>query len=391
MWLYALFFVKARADGAVRANIERCGVKRENYYVVSDMSTETANVESEGGKSRNARSKSQITAFGAKLAALYYTGETYSDKTSPFTLSGDLTLTSCTFKNCAYSNGDGGCVYHDGLKDLKMYTYAITVTDCVFNGCSASRNGGCIYTRYGSLTVRSTRGVNCHANCGGCLHVGYNVQALVEDGCYFSSCYANAGGAIDAHSSDMYLTVGDCSFYNCSACGTGKDGENGGGAGAIRQYGCWTWKNCLFELCTSAGIGAALASYASEETIITNCTFKNCRAGTNGGGIGISSYFSGGLTHRGPNIKLTKITCTGCTAGDSVGQAIYIDASQCTFSSSDLCIKDCGSMPFYSTGTHDQPSWDSCLSSPTPGFTECQVETSLSYSVYAIGWLLYPL
>ena len=176
-------------------------------------------------------------------------------------------------KNLNIINGNGG----DGW-GMIWFKYNGIVTNCNFDGNTASDEGGAIYLKKGSV-------INCTFT---------NNRATGNYG---------DGGAIYAYS---MCNVTNCTFIN-------NYGRNGG---AVRTYGPVI--NCTFIGNTAWRNGGAI--YEKWESNVINCTFINNAANENGGAL----YYN----EIEEDIDIINCNFTGNNA--SAGSAIYFTPGSVT-------------------------------------------------------------
>ncbi|MBX3474179.1 MAG: right-handed parallel beta-helix repeat-containing protein [Planctomycetes bacterium] len=196
--------------------------------------------------------------------------------------------------------GRGGAIFHSPL------VAALSVTNCLFQNCSASGGSG------------ATAGGN---GIGGAVYAAFGSAAFLQ--VTFNQCMASGGtgsgstggfargGAI---SSDVDLTLTDCVLDGCQALGGGSTAAFPSGqalAGAVFASRNLTLSNTTLTACSAVGAGSSGAT------------------GTGGDGSGGAICYNGGT---GQVATLTKVAITGCaalrgaanggTAGVSQGGAI---------------------------------------------------------------------
>lgn len=238
---------------------------------------------------------------------------------------GSLTVTNSSFTNCqslqATDKFGGGGIW-TSMREM-------TLTGCRFDTCEgyvpSNNNGG--------------------VQGGGVFHYVGNIgesiatKSTVTD-CVFENCSASAGGSMECGA--KYVTVKDCIFRNSKA-----KSKNGGALNVwVYDYNntsakkeCWVnLDNCIFENCyclkTDNGNGGAMRSTAIHNTI-TNCTFINNK-GKLGGAINIT------------NSNSTDTTISGCAFNDCTaygqGGAVYCVSKNLTIngsSDSQTAIRNC--------------------------------------------------
>ncbi|MBQ9041555.1 MAG: Cna B-type domain-containing protein [Eggerthellaceae bacterium] len=247
----------------------------------------------------------------------YYGGAIYTD-TEAFELTGREGV--ITFDNCT-SWGAGGAIYHSrGDRESASDTF----TDLVFENCvSKSGSGGSIYTCAPSVAL---------------------TRIAFQDGtCMYS------GGAINQNVGANFMdkaqmNVVDCTFkhLHCGVDTTSGSNVHGGAIFTNTRLLTVTGQQevLTFEDCFARGSGGAIChdrnNNEAVETVITDCSFKECEATRNSGGAvysnapvatltnlsfeGTRSYWSGGAVYRSvadSYIAQSNTTITGCTFKDS--------------------------------------------------------------------------
>ena len=191
-----------------------------------------------------------------------------------FTLSGDnkvrvieITGGKVTIKNLTITGGyvendTGGGILLEGNDPID-----VTIENCTFMGNMAESvggygaNGGGIYHKNGTLTVRNCRFERNSAGEGGGIYDGYNSGTLTVSECTFYKNIANAaGGGIRLVCANANDSITNCTFTKNTA--NGSNYYDGGG-------GIYMFLNKK----TSAPVNC-----------VTNCTFVNNR-GTGGSEI----------------------------------------------------------------------------------------------------------
>lgn len=188
----------------------------------------------------------------------------------------DITIEDSSFTNCKASKGGAINVWADGQDATANHT-TLNVTNCTFENCTGTDNGG---------AIRST-----------------SFTSLVDS--RFVGCSSNAnGGAVACTNNKTEITVTDCTISNCSAKGNG---------GAISAAGTMKISessgNTLIDGCSAKNGGAI----QSGNLIMSGGTISNCSATAKGGAINGTA-----------KVTMTGGTITGNTTG---GESAALDAA----------------------------------------------------------------
>ncbi len=189
----------------------------------------------------------------------------------------DITIERCNFTNCKASKGGAINVYADGQESTPNHT-TLNVTNCTFESCTGTDNGG---------AIRSTSFTN------------------LTDSTFAGCSSAVNGGAVVCTNNKTETIVTDCTIRNCSAKG------NGGAiyaAGKI-QIKESTAGNTLIDGCSAVNGGAI----QSGELTMSGGSITGCSATAKGGAINSTA-----------KITMTGGTITGNTTG---GDSAAVDTS----------------------------------------------------------------
>lgn len=180
-------------------------------------------------------------------------------------------VTNCKVIDCAGTSGGG--IYSDNY----AYSYII---NCKVANCTAKNGGGIFAVNENGDYTKDTNIFYCTVfNCsatsnGGGIYTGNNMYCFVAS-CYISNCSAVNGGGIcgsDASNSGRrgsYFT--NCTLTNCSA-------TNGGGIyGMCMTYSCIN--SCNISNCLAYSYAGGI--YALGEIDVTNCALSNNKVGDN--------------------------------------------------------------------------------------------------------------
>jgi hypothetical protein len=178
-------------------------------------------------------------------------------------------------------SGDGGAC-------LRFVSPASAeVEDIGFTNAMTGGYGACISfsTVGGTVYVRGCSFRNSSAHNGG--GISAEETNLRVDHCAFENLTATyftglrSGGAIYFHGSTSTLGLNACTFRSCVADPGGISTNGGGGAvSALTQWS--SILDCVFEDCTAADYGGALAH--TGDLTVSGCTFRRCEATRHDGG-----------------------------------------------------------------------------------------------------------
>ncbi len=270
--------------------------------------------------------------------------------------SGDsLTVTNTIFDKCVSlleGNGNGGGGIRTNAKDF-------SAINSKFIDCEANFQGGGVYHKptniaNSSFTLENCEFTNCHAKSSSSGAETTSPDVKVTN-CIFTNCYIDDdnpeevrnGGAINiwANDSGNSATSSNAEFTDCEFYGCRFKGSEYGYGGGIHSTALNTkLYNCKFEDYTytdntdpnnpvtvathnSARYGGGVAITNPNGTAeINECTFTNCMATDNGGGI-----FSKVATLTIQKNGNTQTRITGCSATNGGGiYANSIDATSAT-------------------------------------------------------------
>ena len=184
-----------------------------------------------------------------------------------------IRITNCNFTNC-FNNNSIGAVRITGAPDSE-------IAYCNFINCESNGNGAAISSwTSDSSHYHHCNFTNCKGSSGGALMVhGHN--CTVSD-CIFDNCTASGSGGAICSRDGVYFEVYNSTFKNCSASSSGGAivllAPNGG-----YNSGYATIDECNFEECSSSNGGAVYS--ASTQPTISNSNFTACGSAENGGAI----------------------------------------------------------------------------------------------------------
>lgn len=147
---------------------------------------------------------------------------------------------------------------------------------------------------------------NKESQSGGAIRVAKGT--LNAKDCVFDETnYARNGGSIFTNNAESVVVATGCTF---------KTGTYNTGGAANNSGGRQTYKDCLFEGCTTkAGTGAAIHANAEGcVLVVEGCTFKKCKPNTNNAGT--SSKDSGVIS-----VQLADATVNDCLFEECEGLA----------------------------------------------------------------------
>ena len=216
-------------------------------------------------------------------------------------------LYGLTFKGCKNPTSSGGAIQTGIARDKRN---AVRVINCTFSNCSAEKGGA-----YYSPSTKSTE-FYCPVQyamqsdsdpnrfypfTGSQLTQGdfEGVRGSHLYHCTFDSCTATSdGGAVYGTRDSVGTVVTDCTFKSCKA----EKNEGGGIAYVQTAY------RCTFNQCTANQGGGCYGAYN-----VVSCLFREC-----------SSRSGGGAIDRAGDARIHIVSCTldNCAATDKKGYAI---------------------------------------------------------------------
>lgn len=172
-----------------------------------------------------------------------------------------MVINSSTFESC--KAGDGGAIYSGGN---------ITVTNSTLTSCTA-RDGGAIFSSGTFTVINSSTFNSCTATTsyGGAIHTqSSSSSSFTVTNSMFDSCTAKVrGGAINSYSTSV--TVTNSTFDNCTS--------TAGNAGGIYSDGGVTVINSsTFNICTAKGGNGGAIDLIGGTIEVTNSTLTGCTA-----------------------------------------------------------------------------------------------------------------
>lgn len=194
-----------------------------------------------------------------------------------FFVRGQLTVTTCTFTNCAGVNG--GALYHGDWGGGAT----ATLTNCVFANNTATAKGGGVMNSLAPIILVNcdflvnTQTAGADWEGGGAMFA--DNAAITATGCTFDSNFSSkSGGAISSWSGSQTLSFTDCVFSN----NTNVGGNRGGGAICTQDGGCTIIAtDCTFTNNTSTGRQGG-AIHCRYNLTLTNCDFTGNSANEGG-------------------------------------------------------------------------------------------------------------
>ncbi|MBQ3264424.1 MAG: right-handed parallel beta-helix repeat-containing protein [Ruminococcus sp.] len=162
----------------------------------------------------------------------------------------------------------------------------LSIKGCTFSNCTAASDGGAIHCE-GSMTLEGTKFISCTSEENGGAISCKGKPAITFNDLTFEKCESDIGGAFcvyDVKTSTNIGTMSDCTFKECKARSTG------GGLRLSTKAEILT-DNLTFNNCWSE-VGGGVYSSSSCPVTFNDAVFNNCTA-ENGGGF---AYKSGGKT-----------------------------------------------------------------------------------------------
>ena len=198
-----------------------------------------------------------------------------------FITNSNINISNCSFNRC-HANADGGALQiFDNSQNA--------ISNCIFQLNSAGTNGGGIGIEYTDTYNRTTTIDNCKfignnaASAGGGLYILFSAMNISNS--YFNGNYSTDGGGLYNYSS--HSKINSSTFYNNSASG---------GGGIKIESGDFSITNTNFIANNSLVYGGGLL-VGQSNPIITNCTFNNNLATSNGDNIYYSTAGGGVLNN----------------------------------------------------------------------------------------------
>ncbi len=318
-----------------------------------------------------------------------------------------------TFDGNGALSGDGGAIWLWG--DLTTY-------NTVFTSNTASRNGGAVYSQYGSVSINDSRfggatedlgnaagwyggaiylgngfdkdssisGTDFQNNKaefeGGAVHMNGNANTLTVTGSNFTGNSAIMGGAI--FNNGVTLAVIGGSFVNNAALYSGAGIRWAGcGAGIYNNSGTVSVKGVLFDGNDANQSGGAIFNYCGDLTVNGGEFYRNIA-----GGIGGAIYNSGDTDTFSTKASLTlegNIIFGKENHGNEAlsGGAILL-------SYSDVVVKDTGDIVFsYNKASQEGGAislYESVMTlNSNVSFSNNEAYTDNSGTVYGSGGAIY--
>ena len=250
-----------------------------------------------------------------------------------------LTVTGCTFDSCTTSVRQGAGFFHKRTKTDEGGSVTV-VKGCIFENCTSKWCGAGMESDAWDITIEDSSFANCKASKGGAINVWADGQDATSNhttfnvtDCTFESCTGtDNGGAIRSTS---YTNLTDSTFIECSSA------ANGGAIACTNSNTETTITDCNFSDChADNGNGGAcftngrkitISETAAGKTLINGCSAKiggAIRSGIltmSGGTIsGCSATEKGGAIYSTSKITMTGGTVTGCTTS---GESAALDAA----------------------------------------------------------------
>ena len=301
-------------------------------------------------------------------------GFVFLTKTDPTVRDVSLTVTGCTFRNCAANQGgvfslgnldvvsltgstfdvnaatnSGGSIYISGgdTATIQANTFqngdakkggafflenvvVASITGCTFLTNEATATGGSIFITKGTnITIQTnTFTDDVVAEAGGSIYIMEEVTNLIIDDNTFTGSLAQGnifefigGGAICVFEKTENAQITGNTFVDCASTGTNDiaDGANGGYGGALTigdSNENMLVNNNTFTNCTATGGGGGIYTFKANGVTVSNNTFDACTADGSGGGLYIGE--------QSDDFTLSTNTFKDTTAGVS-GGAVHMD------------------------------------------------------------------
>lgn len=218
---------------------------------------------------------------------------------SPQELESFIKFINCSFEDCSIRSynttlpGFGGAIYM-GTKKAALYC-----DSCEFEECVCNNTGGAI------CCLQSTSTIIIKCNFSECLALASKEQT-------------SSAGALYVYSGDVCTVIADCEFEECESggkMGKNEEGPSHGGCGGGVYIG---WKtaptgecegtfdkglihNCTFEECYASNEGGGIAMNPNSNYSIRNCLIRQCMAGKYGGGMMLSMSYAYDQASEGSN------------------------------------------------------------------------------------------
>lgn len=228
-------------------------------------------------------------------------------------INSDSWFNKCSFKCIA---DDGGVFFIN--KNSSDENATIRFRDCLFNCCSATSKGGCVYNdaKHVKLHFFNTKFNLCDSHSdGGTIATVNDYEEVDLDYCTFESCMSyDNGGIIVNDSKNSTYTFNNTTVDKCHC------NENGGAIASTNSYQTFTLNNCNIENCKSTGDGGALYSCSADSNYNFNDTKISSCHGDKGGAIAtIKDHVKYNFDHS---------TIDSCVA-ENEGGAMYVRSCNC--------------------------------------------------------------
>ena len=253
-------------------------------------------------------------------------GDTSSTRGGTICLTGsNVILSNSTFTlSSAYmddgkdsSKVDGGAVFVTGN--------GVTITDTIFNSCTATNNGGALYVIGNNTQIGNCDFDNCGASDGAALYVD-GVGCKLYDSSFENNIARDDGGAIFWQGDNGIIDNITC-INNKGISADKPDGDTSSTRGGTI---CLTGSNVTISESTfslgqaymddgkdSSKVDGGAVFVTGNGVTITDTIFNSCTATNNGGAL----YVIGNNTQIG--------NCDFDNCGASDGAALYVDGVGC--------------------------------------------------------------
>lgn len=270
--------------------------------------TFSINAKSAGSSFKVTSTEFEGNVAGGTASDILFTGTTSG------TLTTDLTVSACTFKNSKVS--DGGIIVISGASLQLSTTGNSLITGCTFSGATLSSGTGVLNfdNKSGVLKFESSQVSGITAQDG-----TYLMNSEVTD----SASYVSVTGVTATNCSGLYGI--NISAANVSVKLSGCSFTSNEGASIINYGGTLTDSGSTFTKNTW-GSGAVYTASSSSTATFTNSIFTSNTATSTGGVITIGDS--------GNKVTLTGVTATYNSSADKGGVVYCKESAKITVSNS---------------------------------------------------------
>ncbi|MBE6677846.1 MAG: hypothetical protein E7597_03525 [Ruminococcaceae bacterium] len=292
------------------------------------------------GSSSTATTTLKFIGVEFRKAINEYTGTDYPSGGQGGAISINCDVSTAEFRSCLFKDckaRDGGAV---AFRVFEQTNTATVFDKCVFTNCTATRNGGAVFTMHTGNDSIAPKFYGLKIT--NCL---FNSCSAVNGGGFFTSYTTEDGSTSGAHYTNG-ITISNTKFKNCTA-------TNRAGAIYFRPFECnnFTISDGTFEGCTAGIDGGAiiLAGYTATifKKISVDAKFSDCTAGEYGGAISINSgNYSTGIYLDGSSFSSCS-SDVGTAYDNSEGGAVFVRPVTCgTFSAVGCVFNDCSTKKY---------------------------------------------